>query len=132
MLADLGGRPRAEPDPSAWARLLDSDLPPAGTTDVCDTDDLSACDDGGGEEGDGEGSGERTAPTARSTLKATIEERMIVPLSALSCADPLGRYSSGDAADHSPSSEASAAIASYSAILFGPPGTAKTLSLIHI
>lgn len=126
VLADLGGRPRAEPDPSAWARLLDSDLPPAGTTDVCDTDDLSACDDGGGEEGDGEGSGERTAPTARSTLKATIEERMIVPLSALSCADPLGRYSSGDAADHSPSSEASAAIASYSAILFGPPGTAKT------
>ena len=51
---------------------------------------------------------------------------MIVPLSALSCADPLGRYSSGDAADGSPSSEASAAIASYSAILFGPPGTAKT------
>jgi hypothetical protein len=129
VLADLGGKPGAAPDPSAWARLLDSDLPPAGTTDLCSTDDLTcnpptprggsrspSAANGGQEEK------EAVASDGVTTLKAIIEKRMIEPLSALSQADALGRY--GDVA--APSGEALAAMASYSAILFGPPGTAKT------
>ena len=34
VLAELGGTPGGAPDPSVWARLLDSDLPPAAATDA--------------------------------------------------------------------------------------------------
>ena len=98
VLADLGGTQAAAPDPSAWARLLDSDLPPA-----------EGMEESGG------------------TLKAVIEERMIGPLSSLSAADPLGRPKA-TSSEEMPnlSLEGAEAVASYSAILFGPPGTAKT------
>jgi len=85
VLAELGGSPAVGTTPSAWARLLDSDLPPDGVP----------------------------------TLKTTLEQRMIEPLAALSSSDPLER----EGPQQLSSLEATA---SYSAILFGPPGTAKT------
>ena len=91
VLSELGGRLADSPDPSAWARLLDSDLPPSS----------------------------ESTPGWSATLKATIEDSMIEPLSAISASDPLGRRGPIGL----DSLEASA---SYSAILFGPPGTAKT------
>jgi len=94
VLATLGGEEAAAADARAWDRLLDSDLP------ATDED------------------------RPLTTLKATLEERMLRPLAALTAADPLGREASGGADERSYS--ALEAEASYSAILFGPPGTAKT------
>ncbi len=84
VLAALGGRGPARPDAAAWDRLLDSDL--------------SAAE---GAEGDS------------TTLKATLEQRMLEPLAALAAADPASGQESYSAL---------LAAASYSAILFGPPG----------
>lgn len=98
VLAELGGQPApATPDPSAWTRLLDSDLP--------------------------------SSDAAARTLKGTLEARMIAPLSALSGADPLDPLERSEAAAPLDSLEASA---SYSAVLFGPPGTAKTTVVASI
>lgn len=122
VLAELGGM-RAQPaDVSAWARLLDSDLPAAGecviTGEACSTEDEV-----------GDIGALATGSASGTTLKATIEERMIEPLAALSACDPLGRYSPSAGTSTGASActlEEYEASASYSAILFGPPGTAKT------
>jgi len=101
VLAELGGRPASARDLRPWSRLLDSDLP-------------------GGAGGGG------------ATLKGTIEGKMVEPLLALAAADPLGRprLAGGGGAGGGVSGGADfaalAGAASYSAILFGPPGTAKT------
>ena len=95
VLEELNGRQAADPDPSAWRRLLDSDLPSRDA--------------------------DPPAPDGTSTLKSTIETRMINPLAALSATDPIGRTDGS-----SGSLDSLEASASYSAILFGPPGTAKT------
>ena len=109
VLADLGGVQAQEADVSAWARLLDSDLsePAAGPA--------------AGPAAEGAAGG--------ATLKATIEARMIEPLAALSACDPLARYRPPAQASGSASActlEDYESMASYSSILFGPPGTAKT------
>ncbi len=129
VIAELGGRPAARParrpfadgptgpsgggSAAGWDRLLDSDLPNSGN----------------------------------QTLKATLERRMLRPLLALADADAAGASAlgrppcadgcavdpgdDGDAAPAPPPPPAASrtaleAAASYSAILFGPPGTAKT------
>lgn len=99
VLTEFGGRQAAAPDTSAWSRLLDSDLPAGG---------------GGGSD-----------VSSIGTLKDTIDARMLAPLSALGATDPLGRGAEDTAALASQQAS-SRAVASYSAILFGPPGTAKT------
>jgi len=96
VLASLGGRPRARPDERPWARLLDSDLP-------------------------GQGADGSVPPT----LKSTVDTKMLSPLLALAAADPLGR-TTGPADEAPPPFAALEGAASYSAIFFGPPGTAKT------
>jgi hypothetical protein len=73
VLSQYGGTLPAAPSPSAWARLLDADLPPPA-----------------------------------NSLKATLESRVIAPL--------LGSLQSGDFVGPP----------CYSAVLFGPPGGAKT------
>ena len=137
VLEELGGVRASRPDFSAWARLLDSDLLPASGPST-------ASDSGGGgggggatDSGGGGGAGQLPVPT----LKAVLERRMLEPLDALSNSDPLRRRqmplgapaggATGEGADvvttASPPPQASLeAAASYSAILFGPPGTAKT------
>jgi len=101
VLAELGGRPASARDLRPWSRLLDSDLP-------------------GGAGGGG------------ATLKGTIEGKMVEPLLALAAADPLGRPrlagggGVGGGVSGGADFAALAGAASYSAILFGPPGTAKT------
>ena len=103
VLSELGGTPGAAPDSSAWSRLLDSDLMISDELPGADKTTAAAGSVGGG---------------GGSTLMEIIEARMSYPLSALSASDPLGRRA-GTAASLE-------AAVSYSAILFGPPGTAKT------
>ena len=138
VLRELGGTPGAAPDVSAWARLLDSDLPTA-----CSIPAAAAAASSGGEAGGeagvgvgGEAGGDvaddgcEVVGVGPITLKATIEQRMIDPLAGLSGADALGRVATGGRRDPACAAAASLAsleaAASYSAILFGPPGTAKT------
>jgi hypothetical protein len=120
VLADLGGT-RAQPaDASAWARLLDSDLLPTGgggarsegavlgavDSDLLPTGGggarsegavLGAVDSdllptgGGGARSEGAVLGAVSGAVSGSTLKTTLEQRMIEPLAALSACDPLGR-----------------------------------------
>ena len=75
VLADLGGTQAQPMDTSAWSRLLDSDLPPAG----------------GNAGSEGAVLGALSGAVSGSTLKTTLEQRMIEPLAALSACDPLGR-----------------------------------------
>ena len=75
VLADLGGTQAQPADTSAWVRLLDSDLLPAG----------------GGAGSEGAVLGALSGAVSGSTLKTTLEQRMIEPLAALSACDPLGR-----------------------------------------
>jgi hypothetical protein len=109
ILSELGGQQAAPPDPSAWRRLLDSDLPLATDPAALSATTTAATPP--------------KAPTA--TLKATLEQRMIEPLAALSQSDPLGRSPEPAGCATIASLEATA---SYSAILFGPPGTAKSIA----
>jgi hypothetical protein len=98
VLADLGGT-RAQPaDASAWARLLDSDLLPTGgggarsegaVLGAVDSDLLPT--EGGGARSEGAVLGAVSGAVSGSTLKTTLEQRMIEPLAALSACDPLGR-----------------------------------------
>ena len=90
VLADLGGT-RAQPaDTSAWARLLDSDLPntaPATVPNMARLLDSDLLPAGGGAGSEGAVLG----AVSGLTLKTTLEQRMIEPLAALSACDPLGR-----------------------------------------
>ena len=158
VLGALGGRVASPPDPSAWERLLDSDLSAEeGGVEGMPRGHASGADEAAGD-----------AAGAPPTLKATIERRMLAPLTALSSSDPLqarllevpanlvhsrpapGTFAHAhpllsactlrtraplhhpttqrcfDSTDTHVSIRALEAACSYSAILFGPPGTAKT------
>ena len=129
VLAEFGGKQATTVDPTNWDRLLDSDLP-------------SGVVDGGGDEAafvekhdkDGDGhldeeeltSAMAAGDGSEGTLKALLQQRMIEPLARLSEADYLGRDATAESAEAPVSLTALQAKASYSAILFGPPGTAKS------